>query len=181
MKDLRLPLLSVFWILVLLLALTAVLCVAPVNGGLSETATSTPSLTATPTPTRCPSATPEPLWVEPVVSPTELLTQTVTVRIGNGEAVTVTAESGVFTVTGHFNAYGNPALVRVNLLPNTVHHVWVLARVRRIEQWGCIYGGYTLSTTRDRHGQSLVIEQRMPVRPLYLPLLLQLQWTLSPR
>ncbi len=173
MKDLRLSLLAVFGALALLLVSAVAVDVAPVSGGPSGAADATLPSTASPTPTRCPSATPEPFWVEPVVSPTELLTQIVTVRIGNGEAVTVTAESGVFTATGSFSAYGNPAQVTVGLLPNTVHNLWVQARVRRIEQWGCIYGGYTLSTTRDRDGGRLVIEQRLPVRALYLPLLLQ--------
>jgi len=113
------------------------------------------------------------LWVEPVISPTERLTQTVIVRIGNGEAVTVTAESGVFAVTGTFNAYGNPAGVTVALLPNTVHNLTVQARVRRIEQWGCIYGGYTLNTIHDRSGRRLVIEQRLPALKRYLPLFMR--------
>ncbi len=37
-----------------------------------------------PTPTRwCPTLTPEPFWVDSVTSPTDLLAQTVVVRIGN--------------------------------------------------------------------------------------------------
>lgn len=132
--------------------------------------------TSSPTPTRCPSATPEPLWVEPVISPTGLLTQTITVRIGNGEAVTVTAESGVFTTTGSFNSYGAPALVPINLLSETTHHLQVQARVRTVYQWGCKYGGYTLSIWKDRYGAPLVIEQVLatvtPRARLYLPLLL---------
>ena len=136
------------------------------------TLTPTPTPTASPTPTRCPSTTPEPLWVEPVISPTNLLTQTITVRIGNGEAVTVTAESGVFTATGSFNAYGNPARVTVDLLAGVTHNLEVRARVRKIEQAGCIYGGYTLYTTRDRYGQPLVIEQ-VAGRSYYLPLALK--------
>lgn len=132
----------------------------------------TPTATPSPTPTMCPQATPEPLWVEPVISPTGLLTQTITVRIGNGEAVTVTAESGVFTATGSFNAYGNPARVTIDLLRNTTHRLAVQARVRRVEQWGCVYGGYTLSTERDRYGQPLLIEQRSTKHLCYLPLIL---------
>lgn len=131
----------------------------------------TPTVTSTPTPTMCPQVTPEPLWVEPVISPTELLTQTITVRIGNGEAVTITAESGVFTATGSFGVYGNPARVTIDLLANTTHQLQVQARVRRIEQWGCIYGGYTLRTERDRYGQPLLIEQRMATRLYYLPMI----------
>ena len=45
----------------------------------------------------CPQATPELLQVEPVTSPTDLLAQAITVRMGNCEAVTITAESGTFT------------------------------------------------------------------------------------
>lgn len=120
----------------------------------------------------CPQATPEPLWVEPVISPTGLLTQTIVVRIGKGEAVTVTAESGVFTATGSFGVYSDPARVSIDLLANTAHHLAVEARVRQDEQWGCTYGGYTLSTGRDRYGQPLLIEQKMPIRLYYLPLIL---------
>ncbi len=133
--------------------------------------------TPSPTPTMCPMATPEPLWVEPVISPTGLLTQTITVRIGNGEAVTVTAESGVFTATGSFGVYGTPALVPIDLLSDMTHHLQVQARVRTVYQWGCKYGGYTLSTSWDRYGAPLVIEQvRATATPrprLYLPLILR--------
>lgn len=175
MRGVRLFVLAFLLAFVFLFVLIGATDMTAVSGQPFEAASATPSPTASPTATRCPSATPEPFWVEPVVSPTELLTQTVTVRIGRGEAVTVTAESGVFTATGHFSVYGNPAQVRVDLLPNTVHNLWVQARVRRIEQWGCLYGGYVLSTNRDRYGRLLVIEQRMPVRTLYLPLLLRLR------
>lgn len=136
------------------------------------TVTPTPTPTVSPTPTRCPSTTPEPLWVEPVISPTHLLTQTITVRIGNGEAVTVTAESGVFTATGSFNAYGNPARVTIDLLPGVTHNLQVQARVRKVEQAGCMYGGYTLGTWRDRYGQPLVIAQAAD-RSYYFPLTLR--------
>ena len=111
-------------------------------------------------PTMCPVDTPEPLWVEPVTSPTDQLAQVVTVRIGHGEAVTVTAESGIFAVTGSFDAYENPALVTVTLQANTTHHLEVFGRVRRVVQNGCPYGGYTLSTNRDRLGAPLTIVQQ---------------------
>ncbi len=132
-----------------------------------------PTALPTVTPTPCPSATPEPLWVEPVISPTGLLTQTITVRIGNGEAVTVTAESGVFTATGSFDAYNRPARLTVDLLAHTAHQLEVWARVRRVEQWGCVYGGYTLHTARDREGRPLLIEQRSAARSCYLPMILR--------
>ncbi len=152
------------------MALLGAGCTAPVQA-LTET------LTSSPTPTRCPSATPELLWVEPVISPTGLLTQTIAVRIGNGEAVTVTAESGVFTATGSFGVYGAPALLPIDLLPDMTHHLQVQARVRTVYQWGCKYGGYTLSTSWDRYGAPLVIEQvratATPLPRLYLPLILR--------
>ena len=135
--------------------------------------TITPTPTASPTPTVCPMATSEPLWVEPVISPTDLLTQTITVRIGNGEAVTITAESGVFTTTGSFDAYFNPARVPIDLLKGVTHHLDVQARVRKIEQWGCTYGGYTLHTQNDRYGQPLLIEQKPFARSCYLPMIMK--------
>jgi hypothetical protein len=91
---------------------------------------------------------------------TDLLTQTLIVRIGNGDAVTVTLESGVFTSTGEFGVYGNPASVALTLLPDTLHHLQVQAHVRRVIGWGgCIYGDYTLGTSHDRNGAPLVIQQ----------------------
>ena len=55
-----------------------------------------PASPPTPTEPLCPQATPELLQVEPVTSPTDLLSQAVTVQMGNCEVVTITAESGVF-------------------------------------------------------------------------------------
>lgn len=127
----------------------------------TQSATSTKAtLSPTATPTRCPIATFEPLWVEPVTSPTDQLTQTITIRIGNGEAVTVTAESGLFALTGDFDAYNNPAEVEINLLPDTTHHLSVKARVEEREQGGCPFGGYVLSTTQDRFSNPLLIMQQ---------------------
>jgi hypothetical protein len=129
-------------------------------------------------------STPEPLWVEPVTSPTELMSQTLIVRIGNGDAVTVTTASGVFTRTGDFSAYGNPALVELKLHPNVIHTLHVAAHVRRMAGWGgCMYGDYTLSTDRDRNGEPLIIQQKSllvtatptatPLPRHYLPLILR--------
>jgi hypothetical protein len=116
--------------------------------------------TATSTPTLCPLATPEPFWVEPVHSPTNRHTQTITVSIGNGEAVAVFAESGTFTTTGDFNVYNNPALVDIGLLSNITHHLTVSATVRQqVNPDGCIYGGYSMITTRDRNNNPLQIAQ----------------------
>jgi WD40 repeat protein len=93
--------------------------------------------------------------VEPVTSPTDLLSQTVTVIMENMGAVTITTESGVFTGAG--------PQVEVTLLPDTVHHLKVVARVREIWQGHCRFGGYTLRTTRDTNGDLLIIEQGQPV------------------
>lgn len=112
-------------------------------------------------PTFCPPPTPEPLWVDPVTSPTDQLTQVVTVYIGFGEAVTIETESGTFTVTGDFNHIANPAIIEISLLPNTVHHLKVIASVKSgLHGFNdCTYGGYTLSTTNDKNGDPLTIVQ----------------------
>jgi len=140
------------------MALTmAGLLLAILNGCATPTATG--NTVPTVSPTFCPVNTPEPLWVEPVTSPTDQFTQVITVSLGNGEWVSVAAESGTFTVTGSFNAYSQPALVEMALLPNTTHHLRVTGGVRVIKSNGCVYGGYTLSTIWDRFGGPLVITQ----------------------
>jgi hypothetical protein len=124
-----------------------------------------------PTVTYCPIPTPELFLVDPVISTTDRLSQVVTVYLGNGEAVTVTAESGTFAATGAFDAYTHPALVEVALLPGGLHRLRVFGKVRVIEHDGCIYGGYTLSTQRDRFGNPLVIRQTAILSfSFYLPL-----------
>lgn len=122
---------------------------------LAETAQ--PAHTITITPTFCPPPTPEPLWVEPVTSPTDQLTQVITVYIGYGVEVTITTESGTYTATGNFNAYTTPAVVEISLLPNTINHVQVTAKVMSGGN-GCTYS-YTLTTTRDKKGNPLEIMQ----------------------
>lgn len=119
-----------------------------------------PGLSGTPTPTQvlCPEATPEYFDIYPVTSPTDQLTQVVSVELGNGEVITITAESGTFTAP--VETY--PTEVEITLLPDTIHNLTVEGRVRQIQQGECSYGGYTLSTTRDREGQPLIIEQRQP-------------------
>jgi len=129
----------------------------------ASTATPTSSSTPTSTATFCPPPTPEPLWVSPVTSPTDQLTQVIEVYIGYGKEVTVTTESGTFTVTGDFNAYTNPALVQISLLPGTTHHLEVTAKVKSAGN-GCTYS-YTLSTTRDRKGNPLEIVQGISSYP----------------
>jgi hypothetical protein len=123
----------------------------------------------TATPTLCPQATPEPLWVEPVLSPTFALTQTLVVYAGNSEAVTVTTVSGVFGVPGDFGATVNPARVDIDLLPETTHELTVESAVKRVGNNGCSYGGYVLSTHRDRNGAPLLIQQESG--DLFLPML----------
>lgn len=135
----------------------------------SPTPTFTPALEPSPTDTPiwtatfCPLPTPEPLWVEPVTSPTDQLSQVVTVRVGYGQEVTITTESGSFTMTGSFGVYANPALVEITLLPNTVHHLMVSAKIQPPPNSGCTYPGYTLQTGNDRNGAPLMIVQGTPV------------------
>ena len=125
------------------------------------TETTLPVSTITITPTFCPPPTPEPLWVNPVTSPTDQLTQVITVYIGNGEKVTIEAESGTFTVTDAFNHHSNPAIIEIVLLPDTVHHLkvtaWVKSGLHGFND--CAYRGYTLSTTNDKDGAPLTIAQ----------------------
>jgi hypothetical protein len=109
------------------------------------------------TPTFCPPPTPEPLWVDPVTSPTDQLSQIITVYIGYGKEVTLTTESGKYTVTGNFSAYNTPAVVEIFLLPNTINHIQVTAKVMSGGN-GCNYS-YTLTTTRDKKGDPLEIVQ----------------------
>lgn len=110
----------------------------------------------TPAAAECPVATPEFFTVEPVTSPTGQLSQVITADLGNGEAITVTSESGTFTAP--FDTF--PKEIEITLLPNTTHNLTVEGRVREIVQGRCTYGGYTLTATTDRNGDPLVIEQK---------------------
>ena len=141
----------------------------PATGaGVARTTTATPLRQPPPPTTFCPPATPEPFWVEPVDSPTCCLSQVISVTIGNGEYVSVTAESGTFEISGTFSV-GDPATVSIRLLPGTAHHLQVAARVRESNWGGCSYGGYTLRTDRDRLGQPLTIVQGDGCHSIYLP------------
>lgn len=111
-----------------------------------------------PVETLCPLATPEFFAVEPVTSPTDQLSQVISVDLGNGETLTVTTESGTFTAP--FDSF--PEEIEIALLPDTIHNLTVEGRVREVTQGECVYGGYTLTTTFDRIGEPLVIEQRQP-------------------
>jgi len=121
----------------------------------------------------CPRNTPEPLWVEPVTSPTNLLAQEIIVRVGNSDSVTVTAESGSFNVIGSFST-GAPAYISITLLPNVTHHLSVEAHIKSWSLGDCQYPGYTLSTIIDRYGNSLTVVQQSDEPPsyrLHLPLI----------
>ncbi len=120
-----------------------------------ETAVAPDKETETPTPYPCPQATPELLAVEPVTSPTDADSQIITVRLGNGETITITAESGTVSAPATF-----PTEIELPLSPQTVHNLTVSGKVREIQQGNCTYGGYTLSTTTDKNGDPLIIETR---------------------
>ena len=109
----------------------------------------------------CPQPTPEIFRVEPVKSPTTELHQVISVRIGNGERVTITTDAGEFVASGDITAYALPAQVTVTLKPNAITALKVVAQVRVIDSGnGCKAGGYTLSTDRDRNGTLLSITQQ---------------------
>ena len=116
-----------------------------------------------PDPTTCPQATPEPFVVD-YISPTELTTQTLGVRIGNGDAVTVTAPSGVYTATGDFS-FATPAQVQVDLLPDQKNDLAVAAHVRPVTQGDCSYGNYTLTTNVS------VQQQTSPIFRIFAPVI----------
>ena len=144
--------------LILFLGMTLVSCLPAATAVPTRSETAQSIATITPSATICPEATSEVFWVEPVTSPTDQLSQTVHVWIGNGESVTVITESGTFTSTGNANS------VEILLLPDTVHHLEVIAKVRTIvHSDGCTYGGYTLGTTRDNSGAPLTIVQGNPI------------------
>ncbi len=132
----------------------------------SASATATATATASPTPgSGCPPpATLEPLWVDPVTSPTMLLTQTLSIYLGQGRAITVTSESGTVAITGTFEA-STPAFVTIPLLPGTTHHLVVKGRVEHVT--GCFY---TIGTLYDRNGSLLTIVQQPPTAtPTHTP------------
>ena len=124
-----------------------------------ESSADRPAGGPSPSPTICPQATPEPLWVEAVQSPTGALTQTITIYIGNGEYAEVALETGVYTQTGDFGAFNNPAMIEIVLAPGQEHHLTASGRIKAVQVGGCPYGGYTLMTTLDRDGNPLTIVQ----------------------
>ena len=107
--------------------------------------------------------TPEPMSVDPVSSPTRLLTQTLFVRLGNGNLITATSEAGITQLAGIFSA-STPAPFTIPLLPNVTHHLNVFGQVEYSP--GCYY---TLRQSTDKHGAPLTIVQTS--RNIYLPLI----------
>ena len=111
-----------------------------------------------------PVPTPETLAVEPVTSPTMLLTQTLWVRLGSGRRVTVTSEAGTTSFVRVFSsAFLSP--LNIPLQRNVTHHVIVTGQVEY--QTGCYY---TLSRTVDKNGAPLIIVQG---RRTFLPSVLR--------
>ncbi len=151
--------------LVILLAIFLISCTTqpdpPETDDQIETPTPTQQATATstPTPFPCPAATPEPLWVEPVQSPTNLLTQTIVIKAGNSERVEVDTGFDSYSMSGNFDSFNNPAEVEITLMAGQTHQLTVSSRVKEVMQGDCSYGGYTLSTTFDRNGDPLEIIQ----------------------
>jgi hypothetical protein len=135
---------------------------------LETVAVGTPDPKAYPLPTAtCPPPdTPEPLWVDPVDSPTHLRYQLLTVYLGRGRKVTVASSAGTGSVTGLIDSWANPAHVAVPLEPNATNYLTVTGIVEYFP--GCTY---TLETSRDRHGDPLIIVHRdVASTGLYLPL-----------
>lgn len=135
---------------------------------------STPAPSPTPT-LECPSpATPEPLWVDPVLSPTSALTQTLYITLGRGREVSVTSEAGTVSVPGRFTI-AEPAELVVPLLPNQTNNLVVSGRVEYAP--GCFY---ILTTRIDRTGKPLVIVQQSATPTPGAPVTVIPPLTLSP-
>lgn len=127
-------------------------CLISMSICVASTAAATTPTPVTPTP--CPPATPEPLWVEPLTSPTSASSQVIVVHNSNFDWIEVTSESGTFRAD-------EADRVVISLLPDTIHHLEVTVHVRKITNpSGCMYGNYSLRTTRDRHGGPLTIAQQ---------------------
>jgi hypothetical protein len=113
-----------------------------------------------------PLPTPEVMSVEPVNSPTTLLTQTLRVRLGNGRRVTVTSEAGIQVFPRIYTSTFLSPLT-IPLSRNVTHHVTVIGQVE-YQGSGCS-GTYTLGRTVDRNGAPLTIVQLG--RRTFLPLI----------
>jgi hypothetical protein len=139
------------------LAVILVLTLVCVNLLSSTTASATTRLVAC-----SPVPPPETMSVEPVTSPTTLLTQTLQLRLGNGRRVTVTSEAGTTIFSQVFSsAFLSPLLIPLH--PNVTHHVMIAGQVEY--QVGC---SYVLTRTVDKNGAPLTIVQG---RRVFLPIL----------
>jgi hypothetical protein len=99
------------------------------------------------TPTLCPVATPEWLRVAPVTSPWFESAQTISVTMNNMQAFTVTSNFGLSAVRvleSDGSSVGGVYTTSMPLLPGA-NALTVTAKVRLLNQGGCIYGGYTLT------------------------------------
>jgi len=109
----------------------------------------------TPMATFCPPPTPEYLAVEPVISPTNLFTQSITVRLNYGRRVTIMGEGGTSEVAD-IHGFGS---IIVPLKSGTANNLEVMGEVYAPGSPGqCTYN-YTLRTRVDRHGTPLRIIQ----------------------
>ncbi len=100
-----------------------------------------------------------------------VLTQTLTISLNNGETITVTAPAAIFVAAGGASGLPVPATVEIDLHPDSLNSLQGQGRVRVVQQNGCTYGGYTLTTSQDRLGNPLVIQQQSASHALYLPVL----------
>lgn len=159
------------WVAAVVIAVSALASIflAMLDSATSRAVAANGTVTTTSTPTPCATPTPEPLWVDPVESPTIRLSQAIIVYLGHGDAVTVTAESGMFAVAE--DSFW-PARVNIGLLPGVTHHLRVSGHVRTIHSGNCTYGNYTLSTAWDKYGNPLIIEQHA-VAVSHLPVVLK--------
>jgi hypothetical protein len=117
-----------------------------------------PMATATPP---CPTMDPQYVYVEPVISPTDLLTQTITARLDYAVWIKVLAESGTFTMTRSTSGHS----VVMRLLPDVAHHLEVAGRW----QFRADCPWFTTQTSRDRNGDALIIVQGDPPTPTATP------------
>jgi len=129
--------------------------------------TCTPTITPTPSRTlTCgtPTAIPGPA-VDPVTSPTNALTQTINV-LGSWTLVTVAVT--VNGVTTNYQDSAAPFQITINLSANATHTLIVYGKVPiTTNPNGCTYGGYTVSSSRDRLGNPLTIVQSSGPTPTF--------------
>ncbi len=136
------------------------------NASNTPTQITLPTVVSTSVPTLCPQATPELFYVAAVKSPTNLLTQTIKINIGNGDRVTVTATSPASTTV----ISSETLVVEVPLQVNATTRLTVEAHVRDMSSGGCKFGDYVLRTERDRDGKLLEITQQIELAPTETPI-----------